>query len=165
MGYRRPNLIESIKEQEGTGPTDHRNGDLVFLPYDDSDDELNDIVGKEGDLEGHVSIAWGRNLTVNGVRESEAELMLKNDLDDIENFCRQMYEFWPDLSRCRQNVLMEMVYHMGPGDFMKFEKMIGALQKGDMDTAADELVDSDYGWDYPERSDELAEQLRSDVLQ
>lgn len=160
---RRENLAKAIMDHEGDGPTKTINGEKRFFPYDDSDDELNDIVGREGDLEGDCSIAWGENLSVNGISLQVAKKILNERIETIENALRNEFTFWHNLSEPRQNVLIEMTYHMGYGDLLTFKNMILALQNGDYDTAADEIMDSEYGREFEKRAFNLSYRMREGV--
>jgi GH24 family phage-related lysozyme (muramidase) len=142
---RRENLARAIIDHEGDGLTDTINGEKRFFPYDDSDEELNDVVGRRGDLEEDCSIAWEENLTVNGISLQVAKKILNERIDEIENFLRQEFTFWHQIEKPRQNVLIEMVYHMGYGNFMQFKNMINALQDGDYEEATEQILDSKAG--------------------
>lgn len=155
---RRPNLIKAIQDSEGTVKEDGSH-----KPYDDSDDDLNDVIGKEGDLKGHCTIGYGRNLTVTGLSDQEATMLLKHDLERLEKTLRQEFVFWPKLERPRQNVLLEMAFHMGYGDLMAFEDMIRALQEGHYGKASSEIIDSQYGSEFPQRAGDLARRMREGV--
>lgn len=155
---RRPNLIHSIQRHEGTVKEDGRH-----KPYDDSDEELNDVIGKRGDIEGHCTIGYGRNLTVSGISEQEAARLLKNDIATLEQTLQQEFTFWPKLNQPRQNVLIELAYHLGYGDLLTFENMIAALQDSEYEKAATEILVSQYGENFPERSKNLADRMSEGV--
>lgn len=151
-------MIHSIQRHEGTVKEDG-----AHKPYDDSDAYLNDVIGKEGRIEGDCTIGYGRNLTVTGISEQEATMLLKNDISTLEQVLRREFDFWPRLNMARQNVLIELAYHMGYGNLLTFENMIGALQNADYERAQKELIDSQYGDNYPQRSEELAKRLKDGI--
>jgi lysozyme len=160
---RRENLYQAILDHEGTGPTKEVNGETRYLPYDDSDDVLDDVVGREGDLVGDCTIGPGLNLTVNGIDKQTAFRMMKKHIEKRENVLRNEFTFWPHLSRARQNVLLEMVYNLGYGDFIDFVNFFDALREGDFERAADEILDSDAARDLPDRYQNLARRMREGV--
>lgn len=160
---RRENLYHAIMDHEGTGPTKEVNGEERYLPYDDADEELDDVVGMEGQLEGHCTIGPGLNLTVNGIDKKTAFRLIKEYIKKRENLLRNEFTFWPKLSRARQNVLLEMVYHLGYGDFLDFVNFFEDLRKGDYDQAAKEILDSRAARNFPDRYQNLARRMREGV--
>ena len=70
--------------------------------------------------------------------------------DNLQLLQRTPHFKYAELPRGTQIVLQDMAYNMGVGKYkvsglLGFENMIAALNKGDFETAAVELMDSDYG--------------------
>ena len=57
-------------------------------------------------------------------------------------------------------VMLDMAYQMGVGGLLKFEKMLAAIACEDYETAADELLDSNYARQTPNRAKRNAYLLR-----
>lgn len=57
-------------------------------------------------------------------------------------------------------VIFDMAYQMGVNGLLKFEKMLAAIDEEDYETAADELLDSNYARQTPERANRNADLLR-----
>lgn len=146
---------ESIKEHEGTVKEDGRH-----KPYDDGDDEISDVIGKEGDIKGDCTIAYGRNLTQRGLSEEEADFLLMNDIRRFHSELKNEFDFFDGLSVARQDVLIEMAYNMGMNSLLEFDKMIEALRHSDYKKASKEMIDSDWGTTHPNRSTDLSYRMR-----
>ena len=57
-------------------------------------------------------------------------------------------------------VLLDMSYQMGVSGLLGFKKMLAAIEAGDYQLAADELLDSSYAQQTPNRANRNAELLR-----
>ena len=55
-----------------------------------------------------------------------------------------------------QNVIIEMCYQMGIGGFLTFPKTIGYMQTRQWEKAAEEMLDSTWHKQTPERAEEMA---------
>ena len=58
-------------------------------------------------------------------------------------------------------VIIEMVFQLGIGGVSKFKKALKAVDEEDWDTAADEMLDSKWSKQTPERAAELSSTMRS----
>ena len=54
-----------------------------------------------------------------------------------------------------------MAFNLGVAGLLKFKKMIAALEKRDYDTAAIEMLDSQWAKQVGQRSQELSRQMRT----
>ena len=69
--------------------------------------------------------------------------------------------FWPRLTDDRRRVLANMGYQLGVGGLMGFKRMLAALERGDYEAAAREMLDSKWAKrDTPARAGRLAERMR-----
>jgi lysozyme len=119
------------------------------LPYTDS-------VGK-------ITIGIGRNLTDRGVLPTEIDMMLDHDVDYFYNFLTTRFIWFQHLNENRQLALIDMCF-MGTGHFMEFEKMIAALETGDYEKAADEILNSEYDKQVGQRAIDISNIIRSGAL-
>lgn len=108
---------------------------------------------------GKNTIGYGRNLDDNGISADEAELMLKHDLENAEVDARR-FKVYEKLNQNRKDILIEMVFNLGYARLCGFKKMFSALELGDYDTAANEMLDSKWARDVGERARTLAYFMR-----
>ena len=93
--------------------------------------------------EGKLTIGVGHNLDDNGITEDEALYILKNDLDKCEKQLKRFLWF-QNLSDVRKEVIMNLHFNIGHTSFMRFKKMILALENSDYISAAKEMQDSKW---------------------
>lgn len=108
---------------------------------------------------GKLTIGYGHNIEDNGISLYVAEVILALDLEACENDLKN-FPFWYELSDERRAVLMDMRFQLGLTKFMRFKKMLAALVVGDFETAATELLDSDYAKQTPTRAKANARMMR-----
>jgi lysozyme len=128
-------LVASVKRHEG----------LRLKPYRDS--------------VGLLTIGYGRNLDQVGITADEAERMLEGDLR------RAYYEAarlpgWDGLTPARQAVMVEMAYNLGYPRLLRFSQALGAVEAGDYDEAARQMLASRWAAQVGLRATTLAEQMR-----
>lgn len=97
---------------------------------------------------GYPTIGYGRNLKSNGISLKEADYLLKNDVEMIDNLLWNELFFYKFLIQPRKNALIEIVYNMGFSNFMEFEKTINYLGLGEWKNASKELLDSEWHRDF-----------------
>ena len=104
---------------------------------------------------GKTSIGIGRNLDDTGVNADEIELMLTNDINRSQSHA-ETYRWFTDLADARQRVVIEMIFQMGLAGFARFRRMIAAIERGDFASAANEMLDSKWAKQCPERAKEMS---------
>lgn len=115
---------------------------------------------------GKLTIGYGRCIEKDfgGITEQEAEAMLAND---VEKFRKELQE------RCcayrvlvgseqqeRAAVLENMAFNMGTSGLLKFEKMLKAVEYGNYEKAAEEMLCSKWATQVGDRAARLSEQMR-----
>ena len=65
-----------------------------------------------------------------------------------------------DIDTTAKEVVIEMVYQMGEGGVSKFKGMLSALKQGNYTDASDEMIDSLWYRQTPNRASELALTMR-----
>lgn len=106
-----------------------------------------------------ITIAWGRNLTDNGLSEDEAEYLFQNDFKRCQNDLNkhQWYLMQP------QNVkdaLMNMCFNLGINRLSGFKRMISALEAKNYTVAAMEALDSKWAMQVGQRAKDVALLIR-----
>ena len=146
-------VIEQLKRHEG----------LRLTVYDDATGKP---VAKGDTLQGNPTIGVGRLLTEGrGLTTIEVEMLLENDIEVVVDDLNRNVPWWNELNDARQAVLINLCFNMGWPRLSLFEKMLAALECGDMDTAADEMIDSRWFSQVGLRGLELSEQLRTGAWQ
>jgi len=140
----RDDVLDQLIRHEGTGPI--RNGRL--MPYKDS--------------KGILSIGYGRNLQANGVRPSEARLMLVNDYGEAVTLADGAFPWYSSLDPVRQAVVSELVFNMGLTTVLEFVNTLEAISRHEFQRAAMGLRRSKWYQDVKEiRGERLATLLES----
>lgn len=116
------------------------------------------------DSEGIPSIGVGHNLRDVPISDAAVEQIFADDLTDKFHAVERAFPWSARLSEPRLGVLINMAF-MGIGKLRGFVKMLAAMQAGDWETAARELLDSKYHGQVGARAERLAEQLITDRWQ
>ena len=111
---------------------------------------------------GYLTIGWGRNLDGRGLSEDEADYLLKNDINDAMADLDRTWPWWRNPPMQVQGVILDMCMNMGMYKLAGFIKFADALQRGNYEQAADEMLDSKWHReDVGPRATELANIVRS----
>ena len=90
--------------------------------------------------------------------KSAGDAWLNELLEELHT--KIMFEPWYNgMSSARRAVIISMMYQMGYTGVLKFKKMIAAIYEGDYGTASDEMLDSRWAKQTPERANRHAMQL------
>lgn len=129
--------VEQIKYDEG----------LSLNPYQCSADKM--------------TIGYGRNVEDNGITEEEAEFLLMNDIKRVQKELRTNFEWFGLISTARQGALINMCFNLGITRLLGFKKMIAALEVGDYQEAANQMLDSKWARQVHGRSGRLSDVMRN----
>ena len=113
------------------------------------------------DIVGKVTIGYGRCLDDVGISNSEAQMMLDNDLSRVVGQCRTNFLWFNDLTDNRQNVVASMVYNLGLDGFKNFKRVVAAIAACDWEGAAEQMLASKWAAQVGKRATELANFMRS----
>jgi len=116
------------------------------------------------DTVGKTTIGVGRNLTDVGITNSEAMLMLDNDIIRSMSDLDQQFLWWRDLNDVRQMVLVDMAFNLGIGGLSKFVRTMKAVERGDWDAAANGMLESKWAKQVKGRAVKLAKMMRTGEL-
>lgn len=106
-----------------------------------------------------LTIGVGRNIEDNGISESEAMLLLDNDVAFFKSEAEKFHWF-KDLNEVRKDVVINMIFNLGVPRFLGFKKMIAAMQSKKFNDAAKEMLDSKWAKQVGKRAEELAGLMR-----
>jgi lysozyme len=116
------------------------------------------------DTTGHMTIGIGRNLTDRGISVPEAIYLLDEDITYFYTKLSQFLLFFRRLDDNRQIALIDMCFNLGVQGFLNFNNMILALEAEDYERAAQEMLDSKWAEQVPERAHQLADIVRTGNL-
>lgn len=118
------------------------------------------------DTEGVWTAGWGRNLQTMRITQATADEWLREDLATAEAAARVL-PCWQHMdTQARRNVLIELVYNMGPepfdGDgYRDFTNTLAAMARKDWPAAERELLDSKWARQVGARAVRLARLMRT----
>ena len=113
------------------------------------------------DSNGIWTIAYGRNIQNRGITESEAEYLLKNDIDDFAKQLRDRLYWFDSIHEDAQAVLIMMCFNMGLGGLLTFTHTLEHIKNENYKMAADDLLQSKYANQVGERAVRLANILKA----
>lgn len=114
------------------------------------------------DTVGKPTIGVGRNVEDVGISQDEAMALLDHDIDRVVRGLTNAYSGWfLKLDPVRQAALVNMAFNLGLKGFGGFKEMIAAIDRGEMDAAADQMLASKWAQQTGHRAAELAEQMRT----
>ncbi len=111
------------------------------------------------DTVGKLTIGYGRNLEDNGITKDEALHMLFADIRRVKCEASARLRWFNELDSVRRDVVIDMVFNLGIGKFLKFKKMIKAMSYGDFTTASKEMLDSDWAGQVGTRAKTLSKMM------
>ena len=132
-------LLEKIKHHEG----------FVEHVYDDS--------------LGIPTIGYGFAIKDLVLDEDIAEDILMRKLERLQRNANSRFRWLEDMPVVVQEVVLNMCYQLGVTGVSKFRKAISALQEGEWDEAANEMLDSLWARQTPNRATELSDIVRNQV--
>ena len=130
-------LLESIKKHEG----------FVEHVYDDS--------------LGIPTIGYGFAIKDLVLEEDLCDEILLRKLRILGRSVMSKFPFFDSLPSDCKTVLMEMCYQLGVTGVSKFKKALKAMEDGDWEKAADEMLDSKWAKQTPNRAKEMSDIIRS----
>ena len=110
---------------------------------------------------GKLTIGIGRNLDDCGITQSEAYIMLINDIMNCE---KQLQAKIPDiyngLDEVRKSVLLNMCFNLGISGLLGFKNTLAFVKAGDWERAANNMLVSRWAKQVGRRAIELSELMR-----
>lgn len=96
-----------------------------------------------------------------GLRDSEMELMLRNDIDDRVDALTRALPWFQNLDDARKGVLLNMSFQLGVTGLLGFTTSLRLIREGNYRAAADELMDSKWAKQTPQRAERMARQMET----
>lgn len=113
---------------------------------------------------GKLTIGYGRNLSDRGISAKEALYLLDEDISIFHNKLAAHLCCFECLNEARQIALISMCFNLGLHAFLKFKKMIAALEIHDYALAAHEILNSKWSQQVGKRAEDLAKIIREGIL-
>ena len=101
---------------------------------------------------------WKVGTSIDTVRVHET---FEQDIKTVLSDCNRLYEDFEDLPEEAQRVIANMMFNMGYPRLSKFEGMKSGVDARDWNQAADEMVDSRWYYQVPNRAKRLVERMRN----
>ena len=117
------------------------------------------------DSVGKLTIGIGRNLDDVGISESEARVMLANDLEKVRQQIAFMLPWAAKLSAARMSVLENMAFNMGMARLLGFTNTLKLIELADYGNAAAEMLKSAWATQVGARAQRLSQQMKTDQWQ
>jgi lysozyme len=115
------------------------------------------------DTAGKITIGIGYNLTDRGISYTWINERYEEDVSFFyNNLCRD-FPWFNDLDENRKIVLIDMCF-MGYKKFLEFEKLLAAMERGDYESAALEILDSKWAIETNIRAIQDAQIMRTGIL-
>ena len=111
--------------------------------------------------EGYDTIGYGFAFKDLEMDEDIAEEILIRKEEKLFKRVRKRFDWLDSVPREVQGILVEMSYQMGLSNVSKFKKALHAMQMLQWKKAADEMLDSRWAKQTPNRAKELSDIIRS----
>lgn len=112
------------------------------------------------DTKGKITIGVGRNLEDVGISSDEALYMLDKDILRARA-ASATFAWYQRLDPTRKDVIISMVFNMGLDRFTGFKRMLAAMERSDFESAANEMLASEWSAQVKSRATELAQMMRT----
>jgi lysozyme len=145
-------LIKSIKKHEGFSKYPYIDPIIAAYPQliGISEEEMN-LIKKYFDK---LRVTFGIGFTF--ITLSEADMVLQNRINTIKLELQNKLDYFDTLPKTIQNVLIEMAYQLGINGLMSFKKTLNYCKQKNYDKMADEMLNSKWAEQTPERAKELS---------
>lgn len=112
------------------------------------------------DSEEVPTVGVGRNLRDVGISESEAFILLNNDIDrTVQDLDREL-PWWRQLDEMRQHVLLNMAFNLGVKGLVTFRTTLAFIKHGMYEDAAVSMLKSLWAKQVGVRAERLSQQMR-----
>jgi lysozyme len=110
---------------------------------------------------GKLTIGIGRNLDDCGISQTEAYVLLENDIRNCEKqLLDEIPEIYINLDEVRKSVLLNMCFNLGISGLLGFKNTLAFVKAGDWERAANGMLASKWAKQVGRRAIELSEMMR-----
>ena len=95
------------------------------------------------------------------ISEDRCTELFEQDIQTVIMDCKKIYDDWDHLPDEIQQICANMMFNLGYPRYSKFRKKIQAVIDGNWIEAANQMVDSRWYTQVPNRAKRLAERMRS----
>ena len=96
-----------------------------------------------------------------GLRPSEIDFLLQNDVDDrIDQLTRRL-QWFQNLDDARKGVLLNMAFQMGVDGLLGFKNTLKLIEDGHYPEAAEAMMQSKWAQQMPNRAKKMALQMET----
>ena len=95
------------------------------------------------------------------ITEARCSTLFASDIDGVLADCGRLYATFSDLPDEAQKIIANMMFNMGLTRLSKFKKMKAAIEKGDFKEAANQMHDSKWRTQVPNRAERLINRMRN----
>lgn len=113
------------------------------------------------DTVGKLTVGIGRNLEDKGVTETEALMMLDNDIAYFIDRLQIQLPFFNGLDEVRRAVLINMCFNLGINGLLCFVKTLKLIDERKYNLAADEMLNSKWATQVGDRAIELSDMMKT----
>lgn len=96
-----------------------------------------------------------------GLRPVEIDFLLQNDIDDRIEALTRALPWFQDLDDARKGVLLNMAFQLGTTGLLGFKNTLELIRQGQYEKAAQNMLDSKWATQTPERAKRMAEQMKT----
>ena len=93
--------------------------------------------------------------------EEVCDLILKEKLEVLEERFENKFDWFAESPVEVRNVMLNMAYQLGFSGFCKFKKTIALFEEREWEKASEEMLDSKWAKQTPNRANELSEIIKS----
>jgi len=93
------------------------------------------------------------------ITEDRCYVLFQQDVQIAIGGCKNIYENWEDLPQEIQHILVNMCFQLGRGGLGKFKNLKVAIEDYQWKRAAEEMMDSRWANQTPERAGRLKERM------
>ena len=95
------------------------------------------------------------------ITEARCSALFASDIDGVLADCGRLYATFSDLPEEVKLIIANMMFNMGLTRLTKFKKMKAAVEKGDFEEAANQMHDSKWRKQVPNRAERLINRMRN----
>jgi len=130
-------LFEMIKDQEG----------FVGVPYQDS--------------YGNLTVGYGWNIRSRPLSQDQAAYICASQLRDTDAELAKTIPYYAKLDDVRKSVIVDMAFQMGVKGVLLFVNMWQSIKMTDWNTAASDMLNSQWGREFKSRANVLAKMMKT----